>query len=105
MQVDEGDLREEAAAHLPPCLAERAGLTGSVFCHVCGVVLASAAEAVGHNAEKHSGTTCSYCGLVLPSVVAVAIHQMVVDVSARWGYGFQMAVAKFLDCRHLALRA
>ena len=26
---------------------------------------------------------CSFCGLVLPSPVAVTIHQMVVDVSAR----------------------
>ena len=28
-------------------------------------------------------TTCSYCGLVLPSPASVAIHQMVVDLSAR----------------------
>ena len=56
MQADEGDLSEEVE-HLPPCLAERAGMTGgSVFCHICpGVVLASAADAISHNAEKHSG--------------------------------------------------
>ena len=90
----------EEAEHLPPCLAERAGLTGSVFCHICGVVLASAADAVSHNAEKHSAghvvgrdmstesTTCSYCGLALPTPGAVAVHQMVVNLSARCGLHF-----------------
>ena len=90
----------EDAEHLPPCLAERVGLTGSVFCHICGVVLTSAADAVSHNAEKHSAghvvgrdrstesTTCSYCGLTLPTPGAVAVHQMVVNLSARCGLHF-----------------
>ena len=96
-QDDESDHSEETD-HLPPCLAERAALTGSVFCHLCGVVLASAADALSHNAEKHSSppgrsgavesTTCCYCGMVLPSPVALAMHQMVVDLSARLGIAF-----------------
>ena len=92
---------------MPPCLAERAALTGSVFCHLCGVVLASAADALSHNAEKHSSptesTTCCYCGMVLPSPVALAMHQMVVDLSARWALLFDLLSPRVNTGRHISM--
>ncbi len=79
------DDRVNALSHLPPCLAERAIFEAAeIPCHLCDAASNSAEEAIRHNRSEHSsvGVTCGFCGLSVPSPVALSLHQMVVDRSA-----------------------